>query len=89
VSDRVTPALLEFYERAKRHATNAIDAGVDWHDFREAVLIAVIDAALERAKGNKSQAARLLNMHRNMLGRYCRTQTEHKMLYRKPETRNA
>jgi DNA-binding NtrC family response regulator len=79
MSDRVTPALLEFYKRAKRHATNAIDAGVDWHDFREAVLIAVIDAALERAKGNKSQAARLLNMHRNMLGNYCRTKSAHKM----------
>jgi DNA-binding NtrC family response regulator len=89
VSDRVTPALLEFYERAKRHATNAIDAGVDWHDFREAVLIAVIDAALERAKGNKSQAARLLNMHRSMLGNYCRSKSVHKMLHSNSETRNA
>jgi DNA-binding protein Fis len=70
MSDHVTPAMLEFYERAKSYARNAIEAGVDYCDFREAMTTAVVDAALDISKGNKSKAARLLGMHRNTLIRH-------------------
>jgi DNA-binding NtrC family response regulator len=69
MSKRPTPAMIEFYERAKGYATNAIHAGVNYRDFREAMTTAVIDAALEMSKGNKSRAARLLGMHRNTMTR--------------------
>jgi DNA-binding NtrC family response regulator len=69
MSKRPTPAMLEFYERAKGYAVNAIHAGVNYRDFREAMTTAVIDAALDLSKGNKSRAARLLGMHRNTMTR--------------------
>jgi DNA-binding protein Fis len=69
MSRRPSPAMVEFYERAKGYAVNAIHAGVNFHDFKEAMTAAVIDAALDLSKGNKSRAARLLGMHRNTMTR--------------------
>jgi DNA-binding NtrC family response regulator len=86
MSDRVTPAMLEFYERAKSYAKNAIEAGVDWEDFNEAMKIAVIDAAMERANNNKSHAAEILKMHRNQLSKYTSNKIAHKMRRTTSET---
>lgn len=61
------PAMMEFYERAKAYATNAIEAGVLWYEFEDAIRTAVIDAALEKTKGNKKRAARLIGMGRSTL----------------------
>jgi DNA-binding protein Fis len=67
MSKRPVPAMLEYYDRAKSYATNAIHAGVNFQDFKEAMTAAVLDAALDLTKGNKSRAARLLGMHRNTM----------------------
>jgi DNA-binding NtrC family response regulator len=63
------PAMVEFYEHAKVYAANAIQSGLTYRDFREAMATAVIDAALDLADGKKSRAARLLGMHRNTMTR--------------------
>jgi transcriptional regulator with PAS, ATPase and Fis domain len=79
VSDRVTPALVEYYHRAKSYAKNALDAGVDYFDFVEAMKLAVIDAAMEKAKNNKTIAAEILRIDRSTLQRNTSNKIEHKM----------
>ena len=84
--DRVPVALAEFYDRAKSYAVNAIELGVKWSDFREAIVLSVIDAAMEKAEGNKSRAARLLGMHRTHLCKYmANTRPAYKMRHTKSE----
>ena len=70
MSERITPQMLEYYERAKGYAVNAIHSGVGWYQFEDAMRTAVIDAALEISGGIRSKAARLLGIHRNSLARY-------------------